>query len=53
MALGHCGYCGEYGPVRLLDHDGYAPNEVICEDCFLHDEMCWDDLPEPKMEPEE
>lgn len=42
-----CAYCGEDKPVRVLDYDGYAPNEVICAECFSHGEMCWDDLQLP------
>ena len=48
-----CTYCGETEPVRVIDNDGYAPNELICEDCFSHDVMCWGDLPAPKWPREE
>lgn len=48
-----CSVCGEHNPVRVLDYDGYLPNELICEDCFSHDVMCWDDLPDAKLPREE
>ena len=48
-----CDYCGELVPVRVIDNDGYAPNELVCEDCFTHDLAGWDDLPEPKWPEEE
>lgn len=42
-----CDFCGESKPVRVLDRMGYAPDELICEDCFSHDEAYWDCLPLP------
>ncbi len=48
-----CSYCGEAVPVRVLDNDGYAPNELICNDCFTHEVMCWNDLPEAKLQKDE
>jgi hypothetical protein len=48
-----CSYCGEHAPVRVIDNDGYAPNELVCEDCFSHDLATWDDLPWPKFPKEE
>jgi len=48
-----CSVCGEEKPVRVLDYDGYAPNELICEDCFSHDVAYWDCLSEPKWPKEE
>ena len=47
-AAHECAFCGEDRPVRLLDYDGYAPDELICEDCFSHELASWDDLPEVK-----
>lgn len=48
-----CDFCGEEVPVRLIDHDGYIPDELICEECFSHELMGWDDLPLPKWPEEE
>jgi TPP-dependent 2-oxoacid decarboxylase len=45
-----CSYCGEEVPVRLIDNDGYTANELVCEDCFYHSVMSWDDLPEPEFQ---
>ena len=41
-----CEYCDSPN-VRIIDNDGYAPNELICEEHFSHDEISWDDLPLP------
>lgn len=48
-----CSSCGEVVPVRTLDYDGYMPNELICEGCFRHEVMCWDDLPQAVFPREE
>ena len=48
-----CSFCGEEVPVRVIDNDGYIPDELICEECFTHDLMCWDDLPAAKFPKEE
>lgn len=42
-----CDMCGEVAVLRTKDHDGYIPDEHICEACFSSgdDCMCWDDLP--------
>ena len=48
-----CSFCGEYVPVRVIDNDGYAPNELICEGCFADDEAYWDCLPWPIFPKEE
>ena len=37
-----CDFCGENVPVRLVDNDGYAPDELICEECFSHELAGWD-----------
>lgn len=42
-----CGYCGARS-VRVIDNDGYVPNELVCDDCFTHEVVCWDDLPLPR-----
>ena len=48
-----CTYCGEHNPVQVIDNDGYSPNELICEECFSHELMTWDDLPEARFPREE
>ena len=48
-----CSFCGEEVPVRVIDNDGNAPNELICEECCPHELMCWDYLPEAKFPKEE
>lgn len=48
-----CDYCDEEAPVRLIDNDGYVPDELICEACFYHDVASWDDLPMPKSPEDE
>ena len=44
-----CCFCGEEVPVRLIDNDGYAPDALVCEECFSHELVGWDDLPEAKL----
>ncbi len=41
-----CDTCGELVPVRVIDNQGYEPDELVCEECFSHDVATWDDLPE-------
>lgn len=41
-----CDCCEEEAEVRVLAHSGYIPDGLVCEECFCHELMCWDDLPE-------
>ncbi len=45
-----CAYCDQDDPakLRVIDCDGYIPDDYICAECFTgtDDGPCWDDLPE-------
>lgn len=43
-----CSFCGEFSPVRLIDKDGRAPDDLVCKACFSHEMAGWDDLPMPR-----